>query len=260
MAIISINASIGEGKDTFYSFFIKHSSINWENKKFAEKLKQIVVLLTGCKREDLENEEFKDSYLPEEWKTYKNIKFHGDSGIEYSNLMTYRELLQKLGTELLRNGIHQNVHINSLFADYNENKNWIITDLRFKNEFDSIKNREGITIKIIRYMSANDWLNSKYFNKIVIKNKQFIIDSFEEKSISKFEIINFIDNNKVNILQNVLDKNFNKLIHQSEIELNDYYNEGKFDYVLHNNSDLNTLETQIKNIVNDIETRLRKLD
>ena len=74
--------------------------------------------------------------------------------------MTYREFLQKLGTEAMRDGLHTNVWVNALFADYIPHKkeggfqrsvkdtngipydfeyeveypNWIITDMRFPNE------------------------------------------------------------------------------------------------------------------------------
>jgi hypothetical protein len=82
--------------------------------------------------------------------------------------MSVREFLQKLGTEAMRDGLHTNVWVNALFADYNitgynykgcENKviqgeweypNWIITDMRFPNEMDAIKERGGITIRVVR--------------------------------------------------------------------------------------------------------------
>ena len=80
--------------------------------------------------------------------------------LSYS-LRTYRELLQYLGTELLRNQLHKNVWINSLFSKYKptptfeyssivEFPNWIISDVRFKNECKAIKDRNGILIKINR--------------------------------------------------------------------------------------------------------------
>ena len=79
--------------------------------------------------------------------------------------MTYREFLQKLGTEAMRDGLHKNVWVNALFADYkwytkewdelgNETlgayPNWIITDMRFPNELDAVILREGITIRVNR--------------------------------------------------------------------------------------------------------------
>jgi hypothetical protein len=89
--------------------------------------------------------------------------------------MTVRTLLQKLGTEAMRDGLHENVWVNALFADYrpqpnkavaeflaaeglpqsmNAGKenypNWIITDMRFPNEMKAVKERKGITIRVVR--------------------------------------------------------------------------------------------------------------
>ena len=81
--------------------------------------------------------------------------------------MTYREFLQKLGTEALRSNLHENVWINALFSDYkaktvavgtsefditekDELSNWIITDTRFPNEMDAVKSKNGLVIKVER--------------------------------------------------------------------------------------------------------------
>lgn len=158
----------------------------WEIKRFAGKLKQIVSLLTGCTLEDLENEEFKNKELGEEWYYNKVIPNYGFGSklINWNkNLIpqkhTYRSLLQVIGTEGLRDTLHPNVHINALFADYKgiqytsidncprqgiydvtENDEveygeiktkypaWIITDCRFVNECQAIKERDGLLIRI----------------------------------------------------------------------------------------------------------------
>ena len=105
--------------------------------KFADKIKDIVCLLIGCKRDDLEDREFKNKELGGEW-----------------NNMTPREFLQLLGTEACRNVIHPDIWVNALFANYdtssNYDSNWIITDVRFENECQAIKDRGGIIIRINR--------------------------------------------------------------------------------------------------------------
>ena len=143
---------------------------NWEIKKFADKLKDIVCLLIGCNREQLENREFKEKKLGEEWDvkiiTYIDGELHKiynpsdsedfDIKCKYprsyiSNIIkqTPRSLLQKIGTDLFRNQLHPNTWVNATFADY-QNDNWIITDVRFPNELEAIKKRNGITIRINR--------------------------------------------------------------------------------------------------------------
>jgi hypothetical protein len=154
----------------------------------------------------LEDREFKESFLGEEWwymegidnykityqeaiekNIYKSPEKHGFDLIK----PTVRQFLQQLGTEALRDNLHENVHVNALFSRYKESKppkgnsydyyhtnccdcgksfsghkrqficndchdthnwypNWIISDTRFPNELQAIKDRGGITIRINR--------------------------------------------------------------------------------------------------------------
>lgn len=82
--------------------------------------------------------------------------------------LTPRQILQILGTECLRDRIHKDAHCNALFADYidkvpagtlqdtrrwlkdNTVSNWLITDVRFRNEIDKIKEKEGFLIRTER--------------------------------------------------------------------------------------------------------------
>lgn len=153
----------------------------WEVKKFADKLKDIVCLLLGCTREQLEDREFKEKELGEEWWSYKfsndphltpimipylEAKYPNDEkDNKYLVKPTVRQILQQVGTEAMRNQIHHNIWVNSLFADYQKIAlnwdsdgnttvsafpNWIITDMRFPNELKAVKDRGGITIRVNR--------------------------------------------------------------------------------------------------------------
>ena len=139
----------------------------WQIKKFAYKIKQIAAILVGCKSSDFENEEFKNKELSDEWQIMKtNYLFEPTIKSKRTN----RWLLQQLGTEAIRNNIHKETWVNALFSEYKpkdglpkhinfEGKliekeliypNWIISDLRFLNEAKSVKDRNGIIIKIVR--------------------------------------------------------------------------------------------------------------
>jgi hypothetical protein len=132
-----------------------------EIKKFAGKLKQIGSILSGVPVEMFEDQEFKKLDMsPEWWKKDINWgieKLHGEHVMK-DIPMTYREFLQKLGTEAMRDGLHTNVWVNALFADYrlwsdgskDWYPNWIITDMRFPNEMDAVKAKDGITIRVHR--------------------------------------------------------------------------------------------------------------
>jgi hypothetical protein len=183
MAIIGINGKIGVGKDTVGSIIqyltsdykeqynylewaerVKiYSSFPyspWKIKKFAGKLKEIAALLTGCTIEQLEDQEFKKETLGFNWR----------SGHCIGAASTYRELLQLLGTEIMRDKVHPNVWVNALMADYTgkiaedhqfiddgkthplvlEYPKWIITDMRFPNELEAVEEKGGITIRVVR--------------------------------------------------------------------------------------------------------------
>jgi hypothetical protein len=161
--LISISGAMGSGKDAVGKIIqyllckntgevsiddvLKYSEHEWwiqeqsgfEIKKFAGKLKQIASILTGVSVEMWEDQEFKKKRMPEQWG------------------MTYRSFLQRLGTEAMRDGLHNEVWINALFSDYRPAKmseynpsKWIITDTRFPNELEAIKERNGITINVVR--------------------------------------------------------------------------------------------------------------
>jgi hypothetical protein len=156
--IIGINGRINHGKDEVakiiqYLTFInsrkefnnyctydhfKDSSLTmmsfWQVKKMAYKLKQIASILLNIPVAKFEDRDFKDIQLPVEW-----------------DYMTIRTFLQKLGTEAMREGLHQNTWANAFWSDYDEyNDHWLITDIRFPNEYESVKDRNGIVIKVVR--------------------------------------------------------------------------------------------------------------
>lgn len=175
MSLIGVNGKIGSGKDTVGKIIqyltlgeefaktnadvvadLEHDGYcanksKFEIKKFAGKLKQIGSMLSGVPVEKFEDQEFKKLDMSPEWG------------------MTYREFLQRLGTEAMRDGLHTNVWVNALFADYKPTEsnwndsllkhkpenmfypNWIITDMRFPNEMEAVKEKAGITIRVVRY-------------------------------------------------------------------------------------------------------------
>jgi hypothetical protein len=164
-SIISVSGRIGSGKDevgkiiqyltspeAIYKGGYSHCKdmgfsyeVNWEIKKFAGKLKQIASIITGVPVDKFEDQEFKKTNMPECWDKpqqsgrYKALK-----------PMTYRQFLQELGTNSMRDNLHSNVWVSALFSDYNTSSRWIITDTRFQNELEAVKSIGGITIRVVR--------------------------------------------------------------------------------------------------------------
>lgn len=176
--LLAISGKIGSGKDTVgkiiqyllymsveqkgryypYDVFIEeietvnfHGSVDWQIKKFADKLKDIVCLLIGCTREKLEDSDFKNTELGEEWNKYQlDSHWLNDDDVEFTTSeyftsieelnkkvfewdmsnqtytiqglvkLTPRLLLQFLGTECGRNIIHPNIWVNALMSEYEE--------------------------------------------------------------------------------------------------------------------------------------------
>lgn len=201
--------------------------------KWADKLKDMVSILLGCTREQLEDRVFKETELGEEWWYYKfgdsiyldylshkgnTIENGIDKNEKYIIKPTPRLLMQLLGTECGRNILHTNVWVNATMIDYKPigdypiikgdsyvedvyiYPNWIITDTRFPNEADAVKSKGGINIRLIR------------------ANHKGIKDDFENSNIN---------------------------LHPSETALDNY----QFDYIIDNNGTIEDLIIKVKEIL-----------
>ena len=63
---------------------------------------------------------------------------------------TIRDIMQVLGTDLLRQGFNNNIHVAATLGSIKENEKVIITDMRFPNELEAVKKHNCITIRINR--------------------------------------------------------------------------------------------------------------
>jgi hypothetical protein len=296
--IIGISGKIGSGKDTvgkIIQYLCRPSNItsvtlnnwsdnqlkeiiekspnrsNWEIKKFADSLKDMVCLLINCTREQLEDAEFKNTELSEEWWYYNfdgGVKINyltalyekGKEPLQYLVKPTPRLLLQLLGTECGRNIIHPNIWINSLMSKYKIKcdcaddgilnnicerncyplPNWIITDTRFPNELKAVKDKNGISIRVNRYpynLKKGDIISFIYSNRLEK------IETIEHKVWDKHDNPNErcrINGLYVNYSDIVLNKE-----HPSETALDN----AKFDYTIENNGTIEELIEKVKEIL-----------
>ena len=154
--IIGITGSAGSGKDTIGDILVSNSP-NWSKLSFAGHLKDVASLLFGFDRKMLAGETPEDRELRELPDKYWSEKMGKD--------FTPRFALQFLGTNLLRNQLHQNIWVDCLEKTVLESSNNIvITDVRFPNEIDMIKNIGGEIWRVERGTLPNWWETAIYYN------------------------------------------------------------------------------------------------
>lgn len=238
--IILLNAGIGEGKDTFCDLFAKHTSSTYHNIKFADPLKEMVATMTGCERSQLEDEDFKNSFLPEIWTTKEGHRY------------TYREVMQYVGTDLFRNQFHENTWVNASIARLVPNTNYMYTDHRFYSERDGISQVADakIFVRVHRWMTREQWLSSKYFagleqdhvDQILSKQRGVLNESISKSGmVEKMrQVAHTASNTQFETW--TANATYKKLTHQSELELID----APFDFHIHNNSTLEDFEEKVR--------------
>lgn len=133
--IIGICGLAGAGKDTVGDILVNNLP-NWEKMSFASHLKDVASLLFGFDRKMLAGEIPEDRAIREQPDKFWSEKMGKD--------FTPRYALQFLGTNLLRNQLHQNIWVDCLERKILESdKNIVITDVRFPNEIEMIKRIGG---------------------------------------------------------------------------------------------------------------------
>ena len=186
--IVAISGKIGSGKSTVGEIFEKNG---FELDSFAKSVKDICSTLFGYDRNIIEGSTPEDR----KWRETIDKKHTNLIGKDF----TPRDAMVLVGTEFGRNMIHPNIWIETLFNRYDKNKDLLITDLRFPNEYDEIKKRGGIVIRINRFYKNN----SDHISECALDNHNFdyVIDNnstLYDLEISVLNIINKIKKNKNN--------------------------------------------------------------
>lgn len=147
--IVSISGLIGSGKDTIADYLVdKHGFVR---ESWAGTLKDAVAAVFSWDRDLLEGK----TAGSRQWREASDEWWTSRLGVD----VTPRRVLQLWGTEVCRQGFHDDIWIASLENKLrNSNKNVVISDTRFPNELQSVKKLGGMTIRVRRGKLPR-WIN-----------------------------------------------------------------------------------------------------
>lgn len=206
--IIGICGFIGSGKDTVADYLVENHSFTRDS--FAGTLKDAVAAIFGWDRELVDGR----TKEAREWR--EQVDPWWADRLDIPNL-TPRLVLQLWGTEVVRNGFHNDMWIASLENKLRKSdKDIVITDCRFPNEIRAIKNAGGIVVRVARGQDP-EWFET---------------------------LVRMQDSASSGIKADYM-KQFN--VHASEWE----WAGSKFDAVLENNGSLEDLYAKVKGLVSD---------
>lgn len=168
--LLGLNGAAGAGKDTFG--FVLRDEFGYHKAAYADKLREALETLDPTIVANGEHH----GPLPAGYRgpVYRGlahaINEYGWEGYKTSPFsMDIRRLIQVMGTEVGRGIAGENVWINATFKGLNLDNNNVITDVRFPNEAEAIKEAGGYIIHIDRpdvenrapahasETSMNDW-------------------------------------------------------------------------------------------------------
>lgn len=208
--IIGVTGFIGSGKDTVADYLC--TAHGFKRLSFAASLKDAVAAIFGWDRDLLEG----TTKTSREWREQRDKWWSNRLGME----ITPRHILQQWGTEVCRNGFHNDIWVASVENKLRNTKdNIVITDCRFSNEIIAIKNAGGTTVRVSR------GARPEWYDAAVAYNRG--PDANAEWSLSKI---------KLDKLQ----------VHASE-----YSSVGlNYDHYIDNNGSIDELHNSIRSIIN----------
>ncbi len=156
--LIGVVGLINSGKGTVSDRLVqKH---NFRKDSFAKSLKDAVSSMFNWDREMLEGKTEESRAWREKPDTFWSKRFGKD--------VTPRWVLQYFGTEVMRQGMHDSIWIDSCMARY-DGKPTVIADTRFENEIKIIREMGG-KILLVKRGQDPEWFTNYVEGNIIPKD------------------------------------------------------------------------------------------
>lgn len=195
MKIIGLAGEKGVGKNLVASFFVQYE--RFTEMAFADPLKDMLVKLSGYESKYFHDQKLKEVEFPKFVeidhdfldKLYNVIESYGfiisyeqREGIDHfagTVIKTPRELMQILGTDILRRYIRDDIFVVLLFSRLKEiSGNVVVTDVRLVNERDALRKAGAKLMRIKRsslikkdnHISENDLGKDLEYDAVILND------------------------------------------------------------------------------------------
>ena len=158
MKVIGFTAKVGGGKDTagaLVTEILQEQGYKVTKLSFAKMLKDICTMMFGWDRQRLEHDfDYKEGYTLDDGTidpACEMLSRDREDGMQ----ITRRIVMQLMGTEAMRNGLHLDIWVIALElaikrGEYAKYDYGLLTDCRFLNELNFVRRNGGKLVKIYR--------------------------------------------------------------------------------------------------------------
>lgn len=162
--ILGLCGFIGSGKGTAADILVQ--KYGFKKISFADSLKDCVSVVFGWDRKLLEGDTEDSRLFRERIDPFWSEKFGRDISERFDKNITPRYILQIVGTEVMRDSLLDQIWIHSLENKIQMGVNYVIPDVRFKNEIQFLKSKKAKIIEIVRPPSPpwrqDAWIQNKF--------------------------------------------------------------------------------------------------
>lgn len=182
MTIVAFSGRLKSGKTTLAQSFINNG---FTKVSFADALKESLIEVYELDRNSLHDQDLKNKILEEPYyydldhakKLASYFKLEVSdiwSSSDYRELVSIRDMMQYIGTDILRR-YEYNFHVKKTLEKLEFNKNYVFDDVRFNNEKTALDTIGAKSTFVIRPMLMNysnhrseiDLVHSSYENVII---------------------------------------------------------------------------------------------